>query len=124
MSNKTRKILSIIFLAIPSLMVIMSGIMKLSGSEEIVTGLSKIGYGSLIGILGAAELVFVALLWIPKTWKVGFFLLLSYLGGAAAIEVSGGKGAVALVFITLLWIGAYLKDNFMFVQKPGKTILS
>ncbi|MFT3948382.1 MAG: DoxX family protein [Agriterribacter sp.] len=120
MSNKTTKILSIILLAIPSLMVVFSGIMKLSGSEQVVTELSKIGYGSLIGILGAAELVFVALLWIPKTWKVGFFFLLSYLGGAAAIEISGGKGPVALVFIALLWAGAYLKDNFMFVKETVK----
>lgn len=120
MSNKTRKILSIILLAIPSLMVVFSGIMKLSGSEQIVTGLSKIGYGSLIGVLGVAELVFVTLLWIPRTWKLGFFLLLSYLGGAAAIEISGGNGAVALVFIALLWMGAYLKDNFMFLRGSAK----
>ncbi|MBN8788624.1 MAG: DoxX family protein [Terrimonas sp.] len=120
MSNKTKKILSTILLVIPSLMVVFSGIMKLAGSEQIVTGLSKIGYGSLISILGIAELVFVALLWIPKTWKVGFFFLLSYLGGAAAIEVSGGKGAVALIFIALLWAGAYLRDNFMFVKATSK----
>jgi len=59
MSNKTKKILSTILLVIPSLMVVFSGIMKLAGSEQIVTGLSKIGYGSLISILGIAELVFV-----------------------------------------------------------------
>lgn len=120
MSNKTKKILSVILLAIPSLMVVFSGIMKLSGSEQIVAGLSKIGYGPLIGILGAAELIFVALLWIPKTWKVGFFFLLSYLGGAAAIEVSGGQNAVALVLIALLWAGVYFKDNFMFVKATAK----
>lgn len=120
MSNKTRKILSIILLAIPSLMVVFSGIMKLSGSEQIVTGLSKIGYGSLISILGAAELIFVALLWIPQTWKLGFFFLLSYLGGAAAIEIMGGQGAVAFVLIALLWAGAYFKDNFMFLRETVK----
>lgn len=114
MSNKTRKILSIIFLAIPSLMVVLSGVMKLSGSEEIVTGLSKIGYASLISTLGAAELIFVILLWIPKTWKIGFYFLLSYLGGAAAIEISGGKPVVALVLIALLWVGVYVKDKQMF----------
>ena len=115
MSSKTRKILSIVLLAIPSIMVVFSGVMKIAGSEQVVTGLSKIGYGSLITTLGIAELVFVALLWIPKTWKIGFLLLLSYLGGAAAIEVMAGKG-MALIFIALLWAGAYFKNSAMFVS--------
>ncbi|MFT3705880.1 MAG: DoxX family protein [Agriterribacter sp.] len=115
MSNKTQKILSIILLAIPSAMVVLSGIMKLSHSEQVVTGLSKIGYGSLITTLGIAELVFVALLWIPKTWKIGFLLLLSYLGGAAAIEVMAGKG-MAFIFIALLWAGVYFKNSAMFTS--------
>ena len=117
MSTKTKKILSIILLAVPSLMVLFSGAMKLSGSEQVVTGLSKIGYGSLVPVLGIAEFIFVALLWMPKTWKIGFLLLLSYLGGAAAIEVMGGKGAVALTFIALLWAGAYFKNSSMLVSE-------
>ena len=116
MTNKTKSILSIILLAIPSFMVVFSGIMKISGNENIVTGLSKIGYGSYISLLGIAELVFVALLWIPKTWKVGFLFLLSYLGGAAAIEVGQGKGSVALLFIALLWAGAYIKNKQLFYE--------
>lgn len=119
MSGKTKKMLSIILLAIPSLMLLLSGVMKLSGSEQVVTGLSKIGYGSLISTLGIAEIVFVALLWIPKTWKIGFLLLLSYLGGAAAIEVMAGKG-MAFIFIALLWAGAYLKESTMFVSSSSK----
>lgn len=115
MTNKAKNILSIILLAIPSFMVVFSGIMKISGNQNIVTGLSKIGYGSYISLLGIAELVFVALLWIPKTWKLGFLFLLSYLGGAAAIEVGQGKGSVALLFIALLWTGAYIKNKQLFV---------
>lgn len=120
MSNKTKKILSAVLLIIPSLMVVLSGLMKLSGSEEVVKGLSQAGYSSLISILGAAEIIFVALLWFPKTWKLGLLFLLSYLGGAAAIEISGGKPPVALVFIALLWAGAYFKDTFMFVKETTK----
>jgi len=116
MSSKTKRIISVILLAIPSLMVLFSAIMKLTGSEQVVAGLSKIGYGSLISTLAIAEIVFVILLWIPATWKIGFLLLLSYLGGAAAIEVSGGKGSVALIFVVLLWAGAYFKENRLFVK--------
>lgn len=119
MSGKTKEILSIILLAIPSAMVLLSGVMKLSGSEQVVTGLSKIGYGPLISALGAAEIIFVALLWIPKTWKIGFLLLLSYLGGAAAIEVMGGKG-MAFIFIAFLWAGAYFKESSTFTASAAR----
>ena len=114
MTNKAKSILSIILLAIPSFMVVFSGIIKISGNEAMVSGLSKIGYGPYIPLLGIAELVFVALLWIPKTWKVGFLFLLSYLGGAAAIEVGQGKSSIALLFIALLWAGAYVKNKQLF----------
>ena len=120
MTSKARKIISIILLAIPSLITLLSGVMKLSGSEQVVTGLSKMGYGPLISILGVAEFIFVILLWIPKTWKVGFFFLLSYLGGAAAIEISEGLPPTALIFIALLWAGAYFKDGYMFSWSAQK----
>ncbi|NBA89034.1 DoxX family protein [Emticicia sp. CRIBPO] len=115
MSEKTKKVLALIFTILPSLMVVMSGVMKLSGSEQVVTGLSKIGFGSLISVLGAVELISVALFLYPKTYKIGFYLLLSYLGGAAAIEISTGQNPVALALIALAWIGVFLKgqDNFL-----------
>lgn len=111
MSNKTKKIASIIFLALPSLMLVMSGIMKIMGGEQIVTGLTKAGYGPYITVFGIAEIVFVMLLWIPKTYKIGFYFILSYLGGAAASEVAGGGFPMAMVLIALAWIGFYLKDQ-------------
>lgn len=117
MSNKVKKILSIIFLAIPSFVMVMSGAMKLSGAEKVVTGLTKAGFGSYISILGIAEIIFVILLWVPKTYKIGFYFILSYLGGAAAIEIAGGTNPMALAFIALAWIGFFLKDNQNFVVK-------
>jgi hypothetical protein len=115
MSNKTQKILAIIFMALPSFMLVMSGVMKIMGGEEIVTGMTKGGYGPYITVFGVAEIVFVILLWIPKTYKIGFYFILSYLGGAAAVEIGGGKPPVGLVLITLIWIGFYLKDKSNFV---------
>ncbi|WP_337042489.1 DoxX family protein [Emticicia sp. 17c] len=117
MSSKTQKILAIIFMALPSLMLVMSGIMKLTGGEQVVTGLTKAGYGPYIKIFGIAELVFVALFWIPKTYKIGFYLILSYLGGAAAVEVAGGANPVAFALIALTWIGFYLKDKTNFIAE-------
>jgi len=114
MTDKLRNTLAIVFMAIPSFMLVMSAAFKLSGAQMVVDGMTKIGYGSYILYLGAAELVFVALLWIPKTWKVGFFFLLSYLGGAAAIEISGEQIPNAIGLILCLWIGGFLKDGNLF----------
>ena len=79
MSSKVQKILAIIFMVIPSLMLIMSGVMKIMGGEQIIAGLTKAGYGPYIKIFGIAEILFVVLFWIPKTYKIGFYFILSYL---------------------------------------------
>ena len=42
MSTKTKRIISIVLMVIPSLMIVMSGIMKLIGAEQVVQGLTKI----------------------------------------------------------------------------------
>jgi hypothetical protein len=116
--NKTARIFSIILMAIPSLMLVMSGIMKLIGAKQIVEGLGKTGLGNYIFLFGVIELLSVALFIIPKTSKIGFLLLCSYLGGAKSIELASGQPPMAAVFIALLWISVYLKDRAMFL--PSK----
>ena len=116
MSNKTTRILSIILMVIPSLMLIMSGVMKLSGSPQIVEGLGKAGLGSYIMLFGLIELVAVALFWIPKTRKLGFLLICCYLGGALSIELMGHQAPVAALLLVLAWAGIYLRDRSVFLE--------
>ncbi|MBA3681273.1 MAG: DoxX family protein [Bacteroidetes bacterium] len=115
MSAKTKRIISIILMVIPSLMLIMSGIMKVTGAEQIVTGLTKAGLGNFIMLIGIIELVSVALFLYPKTYKIGFLLLCSYLGGALCIELAGGQPPMAAIFIALIWISVFLRDKNMLV---------
>ncbi|MBX3255130.1 MAG: DoxX family protein [Chitinophagaceae bacterium] len=115
MSNKTRSIIAIILMALPALMLTVSGIAKLSGSEAVVDGLTKMGFGPYIKLFGIAEIIFTVLFLVPATYKAGFFLILSYLGGAAAIEISTGKPPVALVLIALAWAGVFLRDKKNFL---------
>ena len=115
MSDKTRKIIALILILLPALLTVYSGFVKLSGAEMVVNGLTKMGYGPYIQLLGIAEIIFVVLLFIPKTYKLGFALLLSYWGGAAALEISTGQFPLAMVLIALTWIGIYLKDKKMFL---------
>jgi hypothetical protein len=116
MSTKTTRIISIILMAIPSLMILMSGVMKLIGSPQIVEGLTKAGLGKYIVLFGLIELVSVALLWIPKTRHIGFFLLCSYLGGALSIELASGQPPSAAIFLVLLWVSLFLGERSLFLR--------
>lgn len=107
--------MSIVLMVIPSLMIAMSGAMKLIGAEQIVTGLTKAGLGSYILFFGVIELVSLALFVYPKTYKIGFLLLTSYLGGALSIELAGGQPPMAAILLTLIWISAYLRDKNSFL---------
>jgi hypothetical protein len=117
MSSKTTRVIVIVLMALPSLMLIMSGVMKLSGSQQIVEGLTKVGLGSYIKLFGIIELVSVALLLYPKTFRVGFLLICCYLGGALSIELAGAQPPMAAVLLTILWIAAYLRDKSVFVSQ-------
>ncbi len=102
---------------IPSLMLIMSAIMKLIGAEQIVQGLGKAGLGNYIAIFGVLELVSVALFLYPKTYKIGFALLCAYLGGALSIELAGGQPPMAAIFLTLIWISVFLRNKAIFLAE-------
>lgn len=117
MSTKTTRIISIVLMVIPSLMLAMSGIMKLIGAEQVVSGLSKAGLGNYILLFGILELISLALFIYPKTYKIGFLLLTAYLGGALSIELAGGQPPMAAILLTLIWISVYLRDKSSFLQE-------
>ncbi len=115
MSTKTTRIISIILMGLPALMLIMSAVMKLTGAEQVVNGLTKIGLGSYITLFGIIELISVALFLYPKTYKVGFLLICSYLGGALSIELATAQPPMAAFFLSIIWIAVFLKDKLMFL---------
>ena len=67
--------------------------------------------------LGLLELTCVVLYLIPATWRIGFYLLCGYLGGAGAIEISQHLPPTAFILLTLVWIGVFLKDKSVFMVK-------
>lgn len=119
MSTKTTRIISIILMVLPSLMLIMSAVMKLTGAEQVVTGLTKIGLGSYITLFGIIELIAVGLFLYPKTYKIGFLLICCYLGGALSIELATAQPPSAAIFLSIVWIAVFLKDKLMFLS-PNK----
>ncbi|MFM7021671.1 MAG: DoxX family protein [Flavobacteriales bacterium] len=120
MKSKTTRIISHVLMGIPSLMLIMSAVMKLVGAQQVVGGLSKIGLGNYIVLLGLVELLSVILLWIPKTSNIGFFLVCSYLGGALSIELAGNQPPSAAILLTVIWIAAFLRDRSLFLKTDNE----
>ncbi len=102
----------------------MSAIMKLSHASAIVEGFSKSGLINYITLLGVIELLAVGLFLYPKTSKIGFLLLCSYLGGAIAIELASGQPPMAAIFLSLFWIAVYLRNKLMFVDQPKENLKS
>ena len=117
-TNKVAKIVSWVLLILPSLMLLMSAIMKLTGAEELVKAFEAIGIGHLLPVIGVIELISVVLLLIPKTYKLGFLLITGYLGGAFSIELAGQQFPMAAVLLAVIWIGVFLRDKRMFVNAP------
>jgi hypothetical protein len=100
---------------IPALMIALSGVMKLSGSQQVVEGLTKMGVARHLRLLGLMELAFAALFVIPATMKMGFILTSCYFAGAIATELShDALKANPFIPMVLLWIGAFIRDRSIF----------
>ena len=111
---KAMKIITIVVTSLAAILVVISGIMKLMKSEEIVSTLTKVGVGDYITILGLMEISFTALFIYPKTMKIGFLLLTCYFAGALATELSHGTPFNALLPMVLIWVAAFLRDRSIF----------
>jgi hypothetical protein len=114
--SKAVRITAIILKIIPSAMLILSAVMKLTHAQAVVEGFSKSNLINYLTLIGLIELISVILFWIPKTAKLGFLLLCAYLGGAISIELAGGQFPGAAVFLALLWVSVLLSDRVMFLK--------
>jgi hypothetical protein len=114
--NKTRKIIGYTLSILPSIMLLMSGIMKISGAESMQANMDKIpNFASLTLLIGLIELVALILYWLPKTSNLGFFLLASYTGGVIVAEIVTGVPPMAGILVaTLLYLGTFLRKPTLF----------
>ncbi len=116
---KSRKIITNILAWLPALLLTLSATAKFAGAAVIVNNLTKAGIVPYLPlpVLGLLELTCVVLYLIPATWRIGFYLLCGYLGGAGAIEISQHLPPTAFILLTLVWIGVFLKDKSVFMVK-------
>jgi len=99
--------------ALPVLMLLASGVMKLVKPDDLVKEFTRLGYpDSLTVALGIVELACTAVYAVPLTCILGAILLTGYLGGATATHVRIGDPFFApIVLGMLVWLGIFLRDG-------------
>ena len=107
--------------AIPVLLLLFSGVMKLMKPAPVLQGFAHYGYPeSLIVGIGILEIACTVVYAIPRTSILGAILVTAYLGGATATNVRVGDPAVVMTVLlgVLAWVGLYLRDNRLSALVP------
>jgi hypothetical protein len=75
----------------------------------------------LVSIL-TIEVICLAFFILPKTRKIGFFLICSYLGGAIAVDLIYGISSPLFpsFILILFWISMYLDNRDFFINEVKK----
>jgi len=102
--------------AIPVLMLLFSGVMKLMRPEAVLKEFGRLGYSENAALgLGILELACMLVYVIPRTSVLGAILVTGYLGGAVATHVRIGDPLFNIIIPALLgalaWLALYLRDK-------------
>jgi hypothetical protein len=106
----------IIISALPALMMLFTGVMKLAKPEPVVKEFPRLGYPeSVIFGIGLLEIACAVVYLIPRASALGAILATGYLGGAVATHVRVGDPFFnilgPIIFGVMLWGGLYLRDE-------------
>ena len=98
--------------ALPVLMLLLSGVMKLVKPAPVLEGFLHLGYSANLALpIGITELACTAIYVIPRSSVLGAILLTGYLGGATATHVRVGEPFFGPVLLgVLVWGGLFLRD--------------
>ena len=103
--------------AIPVAFLLMDSVIKLMRMAPVIESFAHLGYApELAAVIGAVELLCIALYLVPRTSIAGAVLLTGFLGGAVASHVRVADPllthALFPVYVAvLLWAGLYLRDR-------------
>ena len=113
-TSKAMTIVGWVLSIIPSLMLILSGVMKFTPvTPEIEQGLQHIGWrADQLPTLGILEIVCVIIYLIPQTAVLGAILITGYMGGTIATHLRVGDWFIIQAVIgVLFWLGLWLRDS-------------
>lgn len=99
--------------ALPALMLLFSGVMKLMKPPSVMEGFTRLGYPESLALgIGIVEILCTILYLIPRTSILGAILLTGYLGGATATHLRIGEPFfMPIVLGVLVWGGLFLSDH-------------
>ena len=102
--------------AVPVLMLMFSGFMKITHAPQmVVSWVNQFGWSErLLTPVGLTEVACALVFAIPRTAVLGAILVASFLGGAFAAHLrvgDAGGGAVPIMLAVLAWIGVYLRED-------------
>ncbi len=110
--------------ALPVLMLIMSGVMKLQKPDDVVKGFNELGWNpDRAPLLGIVELACTLLYVLPPTSVLGAILLTGYFGGAIATHARLDQPLLlgALGLGVLVWLGLFLREERLRRILPWRT---
>jgi len=108
MNKKVKKIVEWALSGVLILILLSSGILKLSGLPQAEEMAASVGGTKNLLFLGVLEIIIVLLFVIPRTKVVGLFLMIAYFGGAMATHLITGEPILIPTLIqTLVWLTAF-----------------
>jgi hypothetical protein len=99
--------------ALPALMLLFAGGMKLMKSAAVMQGLAQYGYPErLVVVVGILEVACAVVYLVPRLSGFGAILMTAFLGGATASNVRIGNPSwvITVILGILVWAGLYLRD--------------
>ncbi len=111
-SSKKTLWIGYILAAVPVLLLLMSGVMKVMNPPFVAEGFAHLGYPESLALgIGIVELFCVVLYVVPQTAVLGAILLTGYLGGATATHVRIGEPFYMAVLLgVVIWGSLYVRD--------------
>ena len=110
--------------ALPVLLLLLSGVMKILKPVSVVQGFAHYGYPeSQMVVLGILEIACTVVYVIPQASYLGAILMTGYLGGATASNVRIGDPSsyVTVILGVLVWGGLYLRDSRLRALLPFRS---
>ncbi len=106
--------------AIPALMLLVSGTMKLVKPPQLAEGFVHLGWPEHLATpLGILEITCTIIYLIPQTATLGAILLTGYMGGAIATHVRIGEPFIAQsLFGIVIWLGLFLREKRLWAVLP------
>ena len=124
MCNRKKQSLKMIPAFLVSVIIIISGVLKISGHHPLLPHFAEMGFAGYVPLFGGLEIVFALLFLFPKTVNLGLLLLTAYFGGAMAVEIPYGMMAAPALPLALVWMAAWVRYPTLFVQRKTNPSLS